>query len=70
MGRKQLIHKGLKETPQVVKKQKTKNNPRARQLPGATALKTFMVKKALRMGCLEQWEKSLIADLWFQHYAQ
>lgn len=54
MGRKQLTHRGLKETPQVVKKQ---SQGQAASMSTSFVVETFTVKKALRMGCLKQWEK-------------
>ena len=54
MGRKQLTHRGLKETPQVVKKQ---SQGQAAPMSTSFVVETFTVKKALRMGCLGQREK-------------
>ena len=48
MGRKQLIHKGLKETPQVVKKKKNKSQGQA--APMSNSLEDIHGKESFKDG--------------------
>ena len=50
MGRKQLIHKGLKETPQVVKKKKKKKQSQGQAAPMSNSLEDIHGKESFKDG--------------------